>query len=207
MKSIAQEHDCLLIDLDGTVFCGRQPTGGAVQSLSQVRSRKLFVTNNASRSADEVAAHLCELGFTATGEDVVTSAQSAAHLLAGQLAPGARVLIVGTEALANEVAAVGLRPVRRFEDRPDAVVQGLSMTTGWSDLAEAALAIRAGALWVAANVDPPCPPNGACCPATGPWWLRCARPPAWTPSGGQARARLDDRGGGPGRLPGGTGGR
>lgn len=152
MKSIAQEHDCLLIDLDGTVFCGRQPTGGAVQSLSQVRSRKLFVTNNASRSADEVAAHLCELGFTATGEDVVTSAQSAAHLLAGQLAPGARVLIVGTEALANEVAAVGLRPVRRFEDRPDAVVQGLSMTTGWSDLAEAALAIRAGALWVAANV-------------------------------------------------------
>ncbi|MXI70083.1 MFS transporter [Mycobacterium tuberculosis] len=149
MKSIAQEHDCLLIDLDGTVFCGRQPTGGAVQSLSQVRSRKLFVTNNASRSADEVAAHLCELGFTATGEDVVTSAQSAAHLLAGQLAPGARVLIVGTEALANEVAAVGLRPVRRFEDRPDAVVQGLSMTTGWSDLAEAALAIRAGALWVA----------------------------------------------------------
>lgn len=83
MKSIAQEHDCLLIDLDGTVFCGRQPTGGAVQSLSQVRSRKLFVTNNASRSADEVAAHLCELGFTATGEDVVTSAQSAAHLLAG----------------------------------------------------------------------------------------------------------------------------
>lgn len=76
MKSIAQEHDCLLIDLDGTVFCGRQPTGGAVQSLSQVRSRKLFVTNNASRSADEVAAHLCELGFTATGEDVVTSAQT-----------------------------------------------------------------------------------------------------------------------------------
>lgn len=135
MKSIAQEHDCLLIDLDGTVFCGRQPTGGAVQSLSQVRSRKLFVTNNASRSADEVAAHLCELGFTATGEDVVTSAQSAAHLLAGQLAPGARVLIVGTEALANEVAAVGLRPVRRFEDRPDAVVQGLSIwnlsTTGY----------------------------------------------------------------------------
>lgn len=181
MKSIAQEHDCLLIDLDGTVFCGRQPTGGAVQSLSQVRSRKLFVTNNASRSADEVAAHLCELGFTATGEDVVTSAQSAAHLLAGQLAPGARVLIVGTEALANEVAAVGLRPVRRFEDRPDAVVQGLSMTTGWSDLAEAALAIRAGACGWRPTSTPPCPPNGACCPATGPWWLRCARPPAWTP--------------------------
>jgi glycerol 3-phosphatase-2 len=156
-KTIAQEYDCLLIDLDGTVFRGRQPTDGAVESLDQVGSRKLFVTNNASRSADEVATHLRELGFTATGTDVVTSAQSAAHLLADQLPSGARVLIVGTESLANEVAAVGLRPVRKWKDEPVAVVQGLSLTIGWPDLAEAALAIRAGALWVAANVDPTLP--------------------------------------------------
>jgi glycerol-1-phosphatase len=167
VKSIAQEYDCLLIDLDGTVFRGRQPTDGAVQSLDEVASRKLFVTNNASRSADEVAAHLRELGFTATGADVVTSAQSAAHLLAGQLSPDSPVLIVGTEALANEIAAVGLRPVRRYDDDPVAVVQGLSMTIGWADLAEAALAIRAGALWVAANVDPTLPTERGLVPGNG----------------------------------------
>ena len=167
MKPIAQQYDCLLLDLDGTVFRGAQPTHGAVQSLAEVHSRKLFVTNNASRSADEVAAHLRKLGFTATGEDVVTSAQSAAHLLAGELPPDSRVLIVGTESLANEVAAVGLRPVRRWEDNPVAVVQGLSMTIGWSDLAEAALAIRAGALWVAANVDPTLPTERGLLPGNG----------------------------------------
>ena len=167
MKSLAQEHDCLLIDLDGTVFRGRQPTEGAVQSLDEVNSRKLFVTNNASRSADEVAAHLRELGFTATAADIVTSAQSAAHLLADQLSPDSRVLIVGTEALANEIAAVGLRPVRRYDDNPVAVVQGLSTTTGWPDLAEAALAIRAGALWVAANVDPTLPTERGLVPGNG----------------------------------------
>jgi glycerol 3-phosphatase-2 len=167
VKTIAQKYDCLLIDLDGTVFRGRQPTDGAVQSLAEVHSRKLFVTNNASRGADDVAAHLRELGFTASGEDVVTSAQSAAHLLAGQLQPGSRVLIVGTEALADEITAVGLRPVRRFEDRPDAVVQGLSLTIGWPDLAEAALAIRAGAVWVAANVDPTLPTERGLLPGNG----------------------------------------
>ncbi|MGA7052653.1 MAG: HAD-IIA family hydrolase [Mycobacterium sp.] len=167
MKTIAQEYDCLLIDLDGTVFRGRQPTDGAVQSLDQVDSRKLYVTNNASRSADEVALHLRELGFTATSADVVTSAQSAAHMLAEQLPSDARVLIVGTESLANEVAAVGLRPVRRFEDKPAAVVQGLSLTVGWPDLAEAALAIRAGALWVAANVDPTLPTERGLLPGNG----------------------------------------
>ncbi len=167
VKSIAQEYDCLLIDLDGTVFRGRQPTDGAVQSLAEISGRKLFVTNNASRSADEVATHLRQLGFAASGEDIVTSAQSAAHLLAGHLAPDSRVLIVGTESLANEIAAVGLRPVRRYEDGPAAVVQGLSTTIGWSELAEAALAIQAGALWVAANVDPTLPSERGLLPGNG----------------------------------------
>ena len=167
MNSIAQQYDCLLIDLDGTVFRGAQPTTGAVQSLDEVRSRKLYVTNNASRSADEVASHLRQLGFSAAGEDIVTSAQSAAHMLADQLAPESRVLIVGTDALANEIAAVGLCPVRRYDDEPVAVVQGLSTTIGWPDLAEAALAIRAGALWVAANVDPTLPTERGLLPGNG----------------------------------------
>jgi glycerol-1-phosphatase len=167
VKTIAQEYDCLLIDLDGTVFRGAAPTDGAVQSLSEVHSRKLYVTNNASRSPDEVAAHLRELGFSVTDDDIVTSAQSAAHLLAGELPPDSPVLIVGTEALANEIATVGLQPVRRYDDHPVAVVQGLSTTIGWPDLAEAALAIRAGALWVAANVDPTLPTERGLLPGNG----------------------------------------
>lgn len=167
MGTLAQQHDCLLLDLDGTVFRGHQLTEGAVESLDKVPGRKLFVTNNASRSADEVAAHLCDLGLDAAGDAVVTSAQSAARVLAEQLDNGARVLIVGTESLANEVAAVGLRPVRLCQDEPDAVVQGHSTETGWANLAEAALAIRAGALWVAANVDPTLPSERGLLPGNG----------------------------------------
>lgn len=167
MAMLAQEHDCLLIDLDGTVFRGSEPTQGAVQALEETSSRALFTTNNASRSAAQVAAHLRELGFTATGEDVVTSAQTAAHVLAAQLPPDAPVLIVGTESLADEVAAVGLRPVRQWQDEPVAVVQGHSTETGWADLAEAALAIRAGALWVAANVDRTLPSERGLLPGNG----------------------------------------
>ncbi|WP_322860201.1 HAD-IIA family hydrolase [Mycobacterium europaeum] len=167
MTSVARQYDCLLLDLDGTLFRGRRPTEGAVQALAELRSRAFFVTNNASRSAAEVAAHLTELGFTATADDVATSAQSAARLLAGQLPAGAPVLIVGTDALADEVATVGLRPVRRFDDDPVAVVQGLSLTIGWPDLAEAALAIRSGALWVAANVDPTLPTERGLLPGNG----------------------------------------
>ena len=167
MGTLAQEYDCLLVDLDGTVYRGHQLTDGAVESLDKVPGRKLFITNNASRSADEVAAHLRGLGLDAAADGVVTSAQTTARVLAEQLSPGARVLIVGTESLANEIVAVGLRPVRRWQDKPDAVAQGHSTETGWTDLAEAALAIRAGVLWVAANVDPTLPSERGLLPGNG----------------------------------------
>lgn len=167
MGTLAQQHDCLLLDLDGTVFRGHQLTDGATEALEKTPGRALFVTNNASRSAGEVAAHLQDLGLQAGADDVVTSAQSAAHVLANQLAPGSRVLVVGTESLAAEIAAVGLEPVRLYEDKPDAVVQGHSPDTAWANLAEAALAIRAGAVWVAANVDATLPTERGLLPGNG----------------------------------------
>ena len=167
MSTLAQEHDCLLLDLDGTVFRGHEPTTGAVETLAAVRSRALYVTNNASRGPAEVAQHLCDLGFTAKPDDVVTSAQSAARLLKEQLQPGAAVLIIGTDSLAAEVRKVGLKPVRQWSDGPVAVVQGHSPQTGWPDLAEAGLAIRGGALWVAANVDRTLPSERGLLPGNG----------------------------------------
>ncbi len=167
MTSLAETHDCLLVDLDGTVFRGIEPTTGAVETLAEITTRTLFTTNNASRTAADVALHLRELGFSAKPEDVVTSAQTAARVLAKHLPPDAPVLIVGTEALAGEVSAVGLRPVRKWDDGPVAVVQGHSPHTGWPDLAEAALAIRGGALWIAANVDVTLPSERGLLPGNG----------------------------------------
>jgi glycerol-1-phosphatase len=167
MTTFVQQYDCLLLDLDGTVFRGHEPTEGAVEALADVGIRALYVTNNASRSAEEVAAHLRELGFTADGHDVVTSAQSAANMLAAQLPPDSPVLIIGTDSLAGEIKAVGLTPVRSFDDKPVAVVQGHSPETGWAQLAEGVLAIRAGALWVATNVDKTLPSERGLLPGNG----------------------------------------
>lgn len=153
LPSLRAGHDVLLLDLDGTVYQGPEVIPGAREALEAGDERQLYVTNNASRSPAEVAEHLRELGFDAADEDVVTSSQSAARLLSEQLDPESAVLVVGTEALCAEVEKVGLRAVRRFADGPVAVVQGHSPATDWAILAEATLAIRAGALWIAANVD------------------------------------------------------
>ncbi|WP_207838238.1 HAD-IIA family hydrolase [Williamsia soli] len=146
-------YDVLLLDLDGTVYAGKNEIPGAKDALDAGEQRNYYVTNNASRSPVDVAEHLQELGFRAEPDQVVTSAQSAARLLAEQLPMGSRVLVVGTDALVHEVRSAGLGVTRSADDRPAAVVQGHSPDTGWAILSEAVLAIRAGALWVACNVD------------------------------------------------------
>ena len=167
MRTFADVFDCLLLDLDGTVFCGHLPTPGACETLADIPARSLWVTNNASRNAGQVAAHLASMGFHADPADVVTSAQAAATLLADQLPGGARVLVVGSAALAGEIAAVGLTAVRGFDDGPVAVVQGYSADICWADLAEAALAIGAGARWVATNTDLTLPSDRGLLPGNG----------------------------------------
>jgi glycerol 3-phosphatase-2 len=194
VTALRDEHDVLLVDLDGTVYRGSHAVPGAVDALSASSPRRLFVTNNASRSPHEVAAALTQLGFTAGAADVVTSAQAAARVLAERLPAGARVLVVGARALAEEVRRVGLDAVSAAADDPVAVVQGHSPDTAWPLLAEAALAIAAGALWVATNVDPTLPSERGLLPGNGSMVaaLRTATGAQPLVAGKPARPLLDD---------------
>lgn len=166
MSNLRDNYEALLLDLDGTLYVGHDVIPSARAALESVTQRCLYVTNNASRGPAEVAGALARLGYAATEADVVTSAQAAARLLAGRLEAGAEVLVVGTDALVAEIELVGLRPVRRAES-PAAVVQGHNPQTGWADLAEAAFAIRKGAVWVATNRDSTLPMERGLAPGNG----------------------------------------
>jgi glycerol-1-phosphatase len=165
--SLAGAYDLVIFDLDGVVYLGGEPVPGAPEAIASIvgsGSPVAYVTNNASRRAEEVAALLRSLGVPARPEEVLTSAQAAAALLAEDLPPGAPVLVVGAPALAEEVRAVGLTPVvvgGTIREAAVAVVQGYGPNVGWPDLAEACVAIRAGARWVATNTDATLPsPRG-----------------------------------------------
>ncbi len=169
MTTLLAAHDALLFDLDGTLFRGSTPLPGATELVARAARtghRVGFLTNNGSRRPKAVAEHLTELGFTASPDEVVTSGQAAARLLAERLPAGATVLVVGSTDLREEIADAGLIPVE-VADGADGVVQGHSPDTCWPRLAEAGLAIRAGALWVACNVDATLPTERGELPGNG----------------------------------------
>jgi len=161
---LSREYDAALLDLDGVVYLGGSPIPGAADALAEAARRSMkraYVTNNASRTPHAIAAQLRAMGVQATATDIVTSAQAAAHLLADRLPAGAAVLVVGGTGLRLAIRDRGLRPVTAAAEGPAAVVQGYSHDISYGLLAEAALAIEAGAFYVASNADATLPtPRG-----------------------------------------------
>ncbi|WP_328817805.1 HAD-IIA family hydrolase [Nonomuraea cypriaca] len=163
-------YDTLLLDLDGVVYLGNHAVPGAPEALEQARRqgvRLAYVTNNASRTPAAIAAHLRRLGAPATASDVVTSAQAAARLVAERVPPGSNVLVVGGSGLRLAVRDRGLRPVSTATESPVAVVQGIAPGLSWGLLAEGALAVRQGALFVASNRDTTLPTGRGELPGNG----------------------------------------
>ncbi|MCF2531908.1 HAD-IIA family hydrolase [Yinghuangia soli] len=163
-------YDVALLDLDGVVYTGQRAVPHAPEALAEARAAGMtlaFVTNNASRTPEAVAAHLAGIGVPAEPSDVVTSAQAAARLAAEQVSAGSPVLAVGGEGLTAALRERGLVPVASAADEPVAVVQGFAPTVDWALLAEASYAVGAGLPWIASNLDLTIPTERGIAPGNG----------------------------------------
>jgi glycerol-1-phosphatase len=157
-------YDVAMLDLDGVVYIGPDAVPAAPEHLAAARDAGLhlaYLTNNASRTPEQVAAHLRELGIEVDDADVVSSAQAAARLLSERLPAGAAVFVIGGEGLDVALTERGLRPVRDRDAGPEAVVSGFHRDLRWSTVIEGAILVREGLPWVASNTDMTVPtPHG-----------------------------------------------
>ena len=169
-EPLLARFDAVFSDLDGVVYAGPHAIPGAPEALQGLEAagvKLAYITNNASRSSATVAEHLRELGAPATAGNVFGSAQAGAELLAGLVPAGSTVLVTGSATLREQVRAQGLEPVSSADDNPAAVIQGFDPGLGWKDLAEAAFAVAAGAVWVATNTDLSIPQARGIAPGNG----------------------------------------
>ncbi|MBD3927497.1 HAD-IIA family hydrolase [Nocardioides cavernae] len=154
-SALVEAHDLVMFDLDGVVYVGGEAIDGVAAVIDRVREsgrHVAFVTNNASRTPDQVAAKLTKVGVSAEARDVVTSAQAAARVLVEQHGAGARVLMLGGDGLRVALLEAGLEPV----DDPEgavAVASGYGPDVRWRDIMRVSTLVRDGLPYVASNAD------------------------------------------------------
>lgn len=168
-QKLCEKFDAIYFDLDGVLYRGLSAIDGAAEAVSEISEAGCgiaYVTNNASRTPDEVASHLMELGIPAKPAEVITSSQVAVEILEQHVRLGERVFVVGGDGVEQALKEAGYVPSRDSRECV-AVVQGFGPQVSWRDLAQASYLIQGGAIWIATNLDSTFPTASGIAPGNG----------------------------------------
>jgi glycerol 3-phosphatase-2 len=171
LSPLALRYDQFILDLDGCVWIGEEPTPGAVEALDAVRQAGkgiAYATNDPRSATEDYVARLWKIGAKASLRDVVTVGGAVQHLLADRRS-GRTAFVIGTPALRSHVENAGLKVLNGTDlaSRAEVVVVGGTEQLTYDDLRYAALAVRRGADFLATARDPTYPQPDGLWPGTG----------------------------------------
>jgi len=171
LTPLAAGYDQFILDLDGCVWVGGEPTPGVVDALEQLRGagkRIAFATNNAFESGEDLVAQLWKIGIRASLQDVVTVGGAMQHLLA-DTRTGRTAFVIGSPPMLRHVADAGLKVLNSTDlaSRADVVVVGGTTSLVYDDLRHATQAVTRGADLLATARDPNYPQPDGLWPGTG----------------------------------------
>lgn len=194
----------VVCDLDGVIWLSGEALPGAGEAVARLRAagaHVVFLTNNSSQTVAGYVADLERAGIRADPGDVLSSALSAARLLARDLPSGARVLACSGPGVLEALESEGFEPVEEWPC--EAVVVGWHRTFNYDRLDRASAAVRNGARFVATNTDATYPGTNGLIPGNGALVAAVAtaggRPPEVAgkpeaPTVAMVRERFGDRG-------------
>jgi glycerol 3-phosphatase-2 len=171
LSALANRYEQFILDLDGCVWVGGEPTPGAVEALDELRAagkRLAFATNNAYESGEDLVAQLWRIGVRASLRDVVTVGGAMQHFLAETRA-GRTAFVIGTQAMVRHVGDAGLKVLNATDlaSRAEVVVVAGTTDLVYDDLRVAVQAVLRGADLLGTARDPTYPQPDGLWPGTG----------------------------------------
>lgn len=162
-----------IFDMDGVLYRGGDPLPGVSELLAAIERRGagyVLATNNSMASPEQYAARLGQMGLTVGADKIQTSGTATRDYLTQHLPAGAPVYVVGMPGLKEQIHEVGgfavAEPAEGVSNTA-AVVCGLDQTFTYDKLKAAFFAIRAGAKFIATNIDSSLPTETGFVPGAG----------------------------------------
>jgi HAD superfamily hydrolase (TIGR01450 family) len=170
LTPLLSRYDHVLLDLDGCVWVGDEPTPRAVEAVAALRAAGkgiAFITNDGRHGTEEFVRKLWRLGFQASLEEVVTVGGALQHVLATR--GGGSAYVIGSPAVFRHVTDAGMRVVNgtEFAGRADVVVVAAHDELTYSELTLAVQSVLRGADLLGAARDATFPMPDGPWPGTG----------------------------------------
>ncbi len=160
------KYEGYLIDLDGTMYRGTESIPEAVRFVASLRTKGipyLFVTNNSSKTPEQVADHLKYFGIEAEKKDIFTTSMAAAEYL-HENHTLTSIYVIGERGLTTALKEKGFRLT---DSDPEAVIIGIDRKITYEKLAKACLSVRNGAMFFSTNGDVALPTERGLLPGNG----------------------------------------
>jgi len=158
-----------LLDLDGVLYRGKTPLPGAARFIADLQALRvpfMFITNNSTQTPSQYMAKLGRMGVRVPEEALLTSSLATADHLSCVAPPGSPLYVIGEVGLLEAVEERGF-VITGDHRAARYVVVGHDTALTWRKLADATLAIRAGAAFVATNPDRTLPTEEGLLPGAG----------------------------------------
>jgi len=168
MDRLPRSVRLVIFDLDGVVYRGTDAVPGAADLVRTLHARGTlvrFATNNSMVARAGYVERLAAMGIPSTPHEIVTSTSATIEHLKRDDGQIRRVMAVGADGMVAELREAGYEAIAAADAAPseyaggplphtfDAVIAGLDPAFDYHRLAAAAAAVRAGARFVATNID------------------------------------------------------
>jgi glycerol 3-phosphatase-2 len=169
-RPVALRHDALFVDLDGVVYKGDDRLAHASEVLEEARRlglSLLFLTNNSSKTPQQVVDKLSPMGVHAIPDEILTSGQATAAMLLRDGWAGRTAFVIGEQGVRDALADAGIRLLDGQPERADLVVVGWDRQADYTKLRIASVLVERGASLVATNADASYPAPDGLWPGAG----------------------------------------
>ncbi len=166
-QSVCPLPRCLITDMDGVLWRGKQPLPGLAEFFQFLRARSvrfICATNNSSSTPEQIADRFHAFGTDVTPDEIVTSSVATADYLQTILPTGSKVYVIGMDGVRQAITRAGFVIA---EDEAAAVVVGIDWNLTYNQLKRATQLIRGGAKFIGTNSDATFPSPDGIIPGAG----------------------------------------
>lgn len=154
--TLAEQHQLLILDLDGVLYRGSEPIAEAVQTVLRLPSLGkpvFYLTNNSGLTREQYVERLQAMGIPAEPSHFMTSAWATTQYVLSQYGR-VNVFVVGEPGLQRELQNAGIQTIENPDEQPvDCVVVGIDRSFSYERLRQAQWAVLGGAAFIATNAD------------------------------------------------------